>query len=156
MISAFQTHFSVNIPVCALFIQKDIFLKLSLLSQAKYWNSSVNEVEGTVTDQKGKVIHKLFGKWHEAVFCGDPPSATCVWRASMTGFLIENTSKNAFVKFMSWIYSLDIVCWNTDAMPVNHEQYYGFTQFAIELNELDPSLKLLLPPTDTRLRVDQR
>eukprot|EP00064_Thunnus_orientalis_P001757 superscaffoldBa00000121_g1760 len=95
--------------------------------KAKYWNSSVNEVEGTITDQKGKVIHKLFGKWHEAVFCGDPPSATCVWRASMT-----------------------------NAMPVDHEQYYGFTKFAIELNEVEPSLKLLLPPTDTRLRVDQR
>ncbi|XP_053182507.1 oxysterol-binding protein-related protein 3 [Scomber japonicus] len=92
--------------------------------KAKYWNSSVNEVEGTITDQKGKVIHKLFGKWHEAVFCGDPPSAKCIWRAN--------------------------------AMPVDHEQYYGFTKFAIELNELDPSLKLLLPLTDTRLRVDQR
>uniref|UniRef100_UPI003AAFC395 oxysterol-binding protein-related protein 3 isoform X6 n=1 Tax=Centroberyx gerrardi TaxID=166262 RepID=UPI003AAFC395 len=92
--------------------------------KAKYWNSCVNEVEGTITDQKGKVIHRLFGKWHEGVFCGDPPSATCIWRAN--------------------------------AMPVNHEQYYGFTKFAIELNELDPSLKLLLPPTDTRLRLDQR
>ncbi|XP_039662892.1 oxysterol-binding protein-related protein 3 isoform X3 [Perca fluviatilis] len=92
--------------------------------KAKYWNSSVNEVEGAITDNKGKVIHKLFGKWQEAVFCGDPPSATCIWRAN--------------------------------AMPVDLEQYYGFTKFAIELNELDPSLKLLLPPTDTRLRVDQR
>ncbi|KAI3360959.1 hypothetical protein L3Q82_013169 [Scortum barcoo] len=92
--------------------------------KAKYWNSSVNEVEGTITDNKGRVVHRLFGKWHEAVFCGDPPSATCVWRAN--------------------------------AMPVDYEQYYGFTKFAIELNELDPSLKLLLPPTDTRLRVDQR
>ncbi|XP_036931534.1 oxysterol-binding protein-related protein 3 isoform X2 [Acanthopagrus latus] len=92
--------------------------------KAKYWNSSVNEVEGAITDSKGKVIHKLFGKWHESVFCGDPPSATCIWRAN--------------------------------AMPVDHEQYYGFTKFAIELNELQPSFKLLLPPTDTRLRVDQR
>uniref|UniRef100_A0A4W5M7V8 Uncharacterized protein n=1 Tax=Hucho hucho TaxID=62062 RepID=A0A4W5M7V8_9TELE len=41
-------------------------------------------------------------------------------------------------------------------MPADHEQYYGFTKFAMELNELDPSLKLLLPPTDTRLRLDQR
>ncbi|KAM9783055.1 oxysterol-binding protein-related protein 3 [Neosynchiropus ocellatus] len=92
--------------------------------KAKYWNSSVNEVEGTITDQKGKVVHRLFGKWHEAVFCGDPPSAKCVWRAN--------------------------------AMPLDHEQYYGFTKFAVELNELDPPVKLLLPPTDTRLRVDQR
>lgn len=92
--------------------------------KAKYWNSSVNEVEGTVTDQKGKVLHRLFGKWHEAVYYGDPPSATCVWRSS--------------------------------AIPVDYEKYYGFTKFAIELNELHPSLKPLLPPTDTRLRVDQR
>ncbi|XP_017165240.1 oxysterol-binding protein-related protein 3 isoform X2 [Poecilia reticulata] len=92
--------------------------------KARYWNSSVNEVEGTITDVKGKVVHRLFGKWHEAVYCGDPPSATCIWRAS--------------------------------PMPMNYEQYYGFTKFAIELNELEPSLKQLLPPTDTRLRVDQR
>lgn len=45
---------------------------------------------------------------------------------------------------------------NLDAMPADLEQYYGFTKFAIELNELNPPLKLLLPPTDTRLRVDQR
>ncbi|XP_068610988.1 oxysterol-binding protein-related protein 3 [Brachionichthys hirsutus] len=92
--------------------------------KAKYWNSRVNEVEGTITDNKGNVIHRLFGKWHESVFRGDPPSATCIWRAN--------------------------------SIPVDHEQYYGFTKFAVELNELDPSLKLLLPPTDTRLRVDQR
>ncbi|KAL7394045.1 hypothetical protein ABVT39_019791 [Epinephelus coioides] len=92
--------------------------------KAKYWNSSVNEVEGAITDSKGKVVHRLFGKWQEAVFCGDPPSATCIWRAN--------------------------------TMPLDHEQYFGFTKFAIELNELDPSMKLLLPPTDTRLRVDQR
>ncbi|KAM9310675.1 oxysterol-binding protein-related protein 3 [Pholidichthys leucotaenia] len=92
--------------------------------KAKYWNSSVNEVEGTIIDNKGKIIHRLFGKWHEAVYCGDPPSATCIWRAN--------------------------------AMPTDHEQYYGFTKFAVELNELEPSLKGLLPPTDTRLRVDQR
>nr|XP_061788953.1 oxysterol-binding protein-related protein 3-like isoform X1 [Nerophis lumbriciformis] len=88
------------------------------------WNSSVNEVEGIITDQKGNVLRRLFGKWHEAVYCGDPPSATCVWRAN--------------------------------AMPLDHEQYYGFTKFAIELNELDTSLKPLLPQTDTRFRVDQR
>ncbi|KAM3614144.1 uncharacterized protein V6R79_010832 [Siganus canaliculatus] len=92
--------------------------------KAKYWNSSVNEVEGTITDRSGKVINRLFGKWHEAIFCGDPPSATCIWRAN--------------------------------AMPLEYEQYYGFTKFAVELNELEPSLKPLLPPTDTRLRVDQR
>ncbi|XP_027004926.1 oxysterol-binding protein-related protein 3 isoform X2 [Tachysurus fulvidraco] len=92
--------------------------------KAKYWNSSMNEVEGTVVDHKGKVLHKLFGKWHEGIYCGSPPSATCIWR--------------------------------TNPMPSDYEQYYGFTKFALELNELDPQTKVLLPPTDTRLRLDQR
>lgn len=43
-----------------------------------------------------------------------------------------------------------------DPMPKGYEQYYGFTQFALELNEMDPLLKSLLPPTDTRFRPDQR
>lgn len=92
--------------------------------KARTWSSTVNEIEGVVTDSNGKVVHSIFGKWHEAVFQGDPPSATCIWRAN--------------------------------SMPVNQQQYYGFTQFAVELNELDPTLRPLLPPTDTRFRPDQR
>lgn len=40
-------------------------------------------------------------------------------------------------------------------MPANYERYYGFTRFAIELNELGPEATFL-PPTDTRFRPDQR
>uniref|UniRef100_H2VB98 Oxysterol-binding protein-related protein 3 n=1 Tax=Takifugu rubripes TaxID=31033 RepID=H2VB98_TAKRU len=90
----------------------------------KVRSSSVNEIEGVVTDSKGKVVHSIFGKWHESVFQGDPPTAMCIWRAN--------------------------------PMPSDQEQYYGFTQFAMELNELEPSLRLRLPPTDTRFRPDQR
>lgn len=41
-------------------------------------------------------------------------------------------------------------------MPHDHEKNYGFTQFALELNELTPELRRVLPSTDTRLRPDQR
>uniref|UniRef100_A0A672UBN4 Oxysterol-binding protein n=1 Tax=Strigops habroptila TaxID=2489341 RepID=A0A672UBN4_STRHB len=37
-----------------------------------------------------------------------------------------------------------------------HTKNYGFTQFALELNELTPELRRVLPSTDTRLRPDQR
>lgn len=40
----------------------------------------MNEVQGFVMDQEGKVVHRLFGKWHEGLFCGVPPSAKCIWR----------------------------------------------------------------------------
>ncbi|KTF81068.1 hypothetical protein cypCar_00043302, partial [Cyprinus carpio] len=42
------------------------------------------------------------------------------------------------------------------SMPTDYELYYGFSRFAIELNELCPELKELLPPTDARFRPDQR
>jgi len=42
------------------------------------------------------------------------------------------------------------------AVPENSKQYYGFTRFAIELNELNDDLRRQLPPTDTRFRPDQR
>ncbi|XP_035762633.1 oxysterol-binding protein-related protein 6 isoform X3 [Neolamprologus brichardi] len=92
--------------------------------KGNYWSSNVNEVQGFVMDQEGKVIHRLFGKWHEGVYCGVPPSAKCIWRPG--------------------------------SMPTDYELYYGFTRFAIELNELCPELKDALPRTDARFRPDQR
>ncbi|KAM9851260.1 oxysterol-binding protein-related protein 6 isoform 2-T2 [Aulostomus maculatus] len=92
--------------------------------KGNYWSSNVNEVQGFVMDQEGKVIHRLFGKWHEGLYCGVRPSAKCVWRPG--------------------------------SMPTDYELYYGFTRFAIELNELCPELKDVLPRTDARFRPDQR
>lgn len=40
----------------------------------------MNEVQGVVIDQEGKVVHRLFGKWHEGLYCGVAPSAKCIWR----------------------------------------------------------------------------
>ncbi|KAJ0005630.1 hypothetical protein NQD34_015524 [Periophthalmus magnuspinnatus] len=100
--------------------------------KGNYWSSNVNEVQGFVMDQEGKVIHRLFGKWHEGLYCGVPPSAKCVWRPGMH-FIFSHCS-----------------------MPTDYELYYGFTRFAIELNELCPELKDALPRTDARFRPDQR
>uniref|UniRef100_A0A670ZIF5 Oxysterol-binding protein-related protein 3 n=1 Tax=Pseudonaja textilis TaxID=8673 RepID=A0A670ZIF5_PSETE len=92
--------------------------------KTKYWNRSVHDIEGNVLDKNGKVVHRLFGKWHENIYCGTPSSPNCIWRAN--------------------------------PMPKDYEQWYGFTQFALELNEFEPTSRSLLPPTDTRFRPDQR
>ncbi|KAM9307485.1 oxysterol-binding protein-related protein 3 [Gastrophryne carolinensis] len=92
--------------------------------KAKYWNPNVHEIEGTVVGRNGKVVHRLFGKWHESIFYGSPSSPTCVWR--------------------------------TNPMPKDSEVYYGFTKYALQLNEMEPKTKMLLPCTDTRFRPDQR
>ncbi|EEB19107.1 oxysterol-binding protein 3, putative [Pediculus humanus corporis] len=46
--------------------------------------------------------------------------------------------------------------WRPGTMPEDYELYYGFTRFAIELNDLDSETAKYLPPTDTRFRPDQR
>ncbi|XP_069381225.1 oxysterol-binding protein-related protein 6-like isoform X2 [Paralichthys olivaceus] len=46
--------------------------------------------------------------------------------------------------------------WKPNVQPDDHAQFYGFSQYARELNELTPDLKAVLPKTDTRFRPDQR
>ncbi|XP_060798318.1 oxysterol-binding protein-related protein 6-like [Neoarius graeffei] len=46
--------------------------------------------------------------------------------------------------------------WKPNPQPEDYFEYYGFSRYARELNELTPELKDVLPPTDTRFRPDQR
>ncbi|XP_034046554.1 oxysterol-binding protein-related protein 7-like isoform X2 [Thalassophryne amazonica] len=46
--------------------------------------------------------------------------------------------------------------WKPNVQPDDHFEFYGFSRYARELNELTPELKAVLPPTDTRFRPDQR
>jgi len=46
--------------------------------------------------------------------------------------------------------------WRPGAIPKDHDKYYGFTQFAIDLNNIDSDLAATLPNTDSRFRPDQR
>uniref|UniRef100_A0A8C4IG12 Oxysterol-binding protein n=1 Tax=Dicentrarchus labrax TaxID=13489 RepID=A0A8C4IG12_DICLA len=87
-------------------------------------NKNLNEVQGTVLDQSGSIIHRFGGLWHEGIFCDTLPTPKCVWKPN--------------------------------PQPKDHLVYYGFSTFAMELNELTPDLKPLLPPSDSRLRPDQR
>ncbi|KAK4328176.1 hypothetical protein Pmani_001414 [Petrolisthes manimaculis] len=52
--------------------------------------------------------------------------------------------------------SPEVPLWRPNPMPDDYDSYFGLTQFAMELNELEYGLLDCLPPTDTRLRPDQR
>lgn len=56
---------------------------LYVVFQSKSRSLNTNDVEVVITDSEGHVVHSLFGKWNEALYLGDPPSAICIWRASM-------------------------------------------------------------------------
>lgn len=94
--------------------------------KSRYWGSDTNknEVQGTVLDESGSVIHRFGGLWHEGIFCDTLPTPKCVWKPN--------------------------------PQPKDYLLYYGFSSFAMEMNELPPELESLLPLTDSRLRPDQR
>jgi hypothetical protein len=46
--------------------------------------------------------------------------------------------------------------WTASPLPLQFRDYFGFTQFAIELNELEDWMADVLPCTDSRFRTDQR
>ncbi|XP_051519745.1 oxysterol-binding protein-related protein 7-like isoform X1 [Myxocyprinus asiaticus] len=94
--------------------------------KSRYWgeDNSKNEVQGSVLDRSGRVVHRFGGSWHEGIFCDTLPSPQCIWKPN--------------------------------AQPDDYFDYFGFSQYARELNELTPGIKDKLPPTDTRFRPDQR
>ncbi|XP_058609391.1 oxysterol-binding protein-related protein 6-like isoform X3 [Onychostoma macrolepis] len=94
--------------------------------KSRYWgdDNSKNEVQGTVLDRAGKVLHRFGGSWHEGIFCDTLPNPQCIWKPN--------------------------------PQPDDYFDYFGFSQYARELNDLTPDIKDKLPPTDSRFRPDQR
>ncbi|MFS8004004.1 putative oxysterol-binding protein [Helianthus anomalus] len=91
-----------------------------------------HQVHGFVEDTSGKKHATLFGKWDDSMYY-------------ING---EGTSKTKDMVNANLL-------WKRTLPPVNLTRY-NLTSFAITLNELTPGLKEKLPPTDSRLRPDQR
>ncbi|KAK9713825.1 hypothetical protein RND81_06G053800 [Saponaria officinalis] len=93
------------------------------------------QVQGTVQDRNGKTVATLFGRWDESMHyvTGD-----CLGK----GKGVNSASKSHLL----WRRS----------KPPEFPTRYNLSRFAITLNELTPGLEENLPPTDSRLRPDQR
>ncbi|KAL9226374.1 hypothetical protein vseg_002197 [Gypsophila vaccaria] len=94
-----------------------------------------HQVHGFVEDNRtGEKVAMLIGKWDEAMYyvLGDPTMKPKGYDPMTEAVLL----------------------WERDKSPAKTR--YNLTPFAISLNELTPGLKEKLPPTDSRLRPDQR
>ncbi|KAI4372455.1 hypothetical protein MLD38_010682 [Melastoma candidum] len=95
-----------------------------------------HEVHGSVEDVNGRKVAIVFGKWDEAMYyvCGE------------RGPIKIKGNK---------VPSDATLLWKSNETPPNLTRY-NLSSFAITLNELTPGLQEKLPPTDSRLRPDQR
>ncbi|XP_042506009.1 oxysterol-binding protein-related protein 2A isoform X2 [Macadamia integrifolia] len=94
-----------------------------------------HQVQGTVEDATGRKAASLFGKWDESMYY---VNGDCNFKAKGC-----NPPPDASL------------LWRSNK-PIPNLTRYNLTSFAITLNELTPGLKEKLPPTDSRLRPDQR
>ncbi|KAF9685694.1 hypothetical protein SADUNF_Sadunf03G0080900 [Salix dunnii] len=94
-----------------------------------------HQVQGFVEDASGNKVASLFGKWEDSMYytTGDGTSKPKDRIPSSNATLL----------------------WKRNKPPLNLTRY-NLTSFAITLNELTPGLQERLPPTDSRLRPDQR
>ncbi|WOL03816.1 oxysterol-binding protein-related protein 1C isoform X6 [Canna indica] len=94
-----------------------------------------HQVHGVVQDRNGKTVATLIGKWDDSMH-----------------YIVGNGSGK---DKLSEPFSETQLLWKCNKPP-KHPTRYNLTRFAITLNELTPGLKEKLPPTDSRLRPDQR
>ncbi|GBG62950.1 hypothetical protein CBR_g34321 [Chara braunii] len=111
---------------------RDLSCKLKFKEQSII-DRNPHQVKGLVTNSKGEKLATLFGKWDENMYY-------------VKGDLDAAGREQAPDPKLLWKRN----------PPAEHPTRYGLTSFAITLNELSPELKELLPPTDSRLRPDQR
>uniref|UniRef100_A0ACD5Y5P6 Uncharacterized protein n=1 Tax=Avena sativa TaxID=4498 RepID=A0ACD5Y5P6_AVESA len=105
------------------------FKELSIIDQ------NPHQVHGFIQDNRtGEKVAMLIGKWDEAMYyvLGDP-GAKPKWYDPM---------------------SEAVLLWERDKSL--NQTRYNLSPFAISLNELTPHILTILPPTDSRLRPDQR
>ncbi|KAI8005481.1 Oxysterol-binding protein-related protein 1C [Camellia lanceoleosa] len=93
-----------------------------------------HQVQGIVQDKNGKTIATLIGKWDEGMH-----------------YMNGDCSGKGKGHDLSEAHLL----WKR-SRPPKFPTRYNLTRLAITLNELTPRLKEKLPPTDSRLRPDQR
>lgn len=85
-------------------------------------------VSALIQNSEGEAIYELYGKWCEALYY--KPAG---------GKDSEGT-----------------LIWSMPETPPDWPSHYCFSDFAMQLNMIDDHLRKKLPPTDSRLRPDQR
>ncbi|CAL9121945.1 unnamed protein product [Musa acuminata var. zebrina] len=94
-----------------------------------------HQVQGIVQDRSGKTVATLIGKWDESMHY---VNGDCSGKGKGSDPFSEAQ-----------------ILWKR-SKPPKYPTRYNLTRFAMTINELTPGLKEKLPPTDSRLRPDQR
>lgn len=122
------------------------------MKQRGWRAASAYQLSGHVVDKAGKTHWAMGGHWNSKIFAkkviGNPEEEKKRRNSLVDSESVANTKTSndpeSGNKFLVW-----------QAAP-RPKVPFNLTSFAITLNGIDNNLKRYLPPTDTRLRPDQR
>ncbi|XP_074656432.1 oxysterol-binding protein-related protein 1-like isoform X2 [Tubulanus polymorphus] len=116
-----------------------------------WFGKDLHKIEGFIYNKNKTKLKALYGKWIEALYSVSVESSN----GDMMG------DEDNLPPMTGSSCDLDLptqrCLWQADQRPDNSAHNYSMTLFALMLNEKsDDSLKLGLPPTDSRFRPDMR
>ncbi|KAG7330507.1 hypothetical protein KOW79_006729 [Hemibagrus wyckioides] len=131
------------------------------------FGKELHKVEGYIFDKSKKKICAIYGKWTECLYTVDPAAFDLHKKTDKKTSEEKKGSKQSSVdeeaeempppeaETVQVIPGSELV-WRISPRPENSAQYYAFSTFAMQLNELEEDMKENLPITDCRLRPDIR
>uniref|UniRef100_A0AAY4CRB2 Oxysterol-binding protein n=1 Tax=Denticeps clupeoides TaxID=299321 RepID=A0AAY4CRB2_9TELE len=127
------------------------------------FGKELHKVEGYILDKSKKKVCAIYGKWTECLYTVDSATFDSHKKADKKSVEEKKSNKqknNELIPCAGWkveevIPGSELV-WKISPRPANSAQFYAFTTFAMQLNEMDESMEQVLPRTDCRLRPDIR
>ncbi|SMQ48255.1 unnamed protein product [Zymoseptoria tritici ST99CH_3D7] len=111
----------------------------------KGWKaSSAFHVTGKVVDADGKTRWSIGGRWNDKIYARLTPGFEGSVEPPTDASHSKSSNNQAFL------------VWEAHHRPPPGEIPFNVTPFVVTLNDLPDRLRPLLPPTDSRLRPDQR
>ncbi|RDL41016.1 uncharacterized protein BP5553_00995 [Venustampulla echinocandica] len=108
--------------------------------------SSAYQISGRVNDAKGQTRFSMGGRWNSKIYARLTPGYESIPEEPKSGEIHRRGSNlEPAQAFLVW-----------EANPRPSGIPFNLTPFVVTLNDINDNLRPWLPPTDTRLRPDQR
>uniref|UniRef100_A0A8C7N5G4 Oxysterol-binding protein n=1 Tax=Oncorhynchus kisutch TaxID=8019 RepID=A0A8C7N5G4_ONCKI len=134
------------------------------------FGKELHKVEGYILDKSKKKLCAIYGKWTECLYTVDADTFDAHKKSDKKNS--EEKKSNMQVQYeivdeepeemplpdgdtVQVIPGSELI-WRIAPRPDNSAEFYAFSTFAMQLNELEEGMKGVLPPTDCRLRPDIR
>uniref|UniRef100_A0A8C5BD81 Oxysterol-binding protein n=1 Tax=Gadus morhua TaxID=8049 RepID=A0A8C5BD81_GADMO len=117
------------------------------------FGKELHKVEGYILDKSKKKLCAIYGKWTECLYAVDPAAFEAHRKAD------KKSAEEKKTKQVLPVDANDSLCRYKELVKVicsSRRQFYAFSTFAMQLNELERAMEESIPSTDCRLRPDIR